>query len=299
MKWLNYHHLLYFWTVAREGTIARACATLHLTQPTISGQLRLFEKSLGAKLFERVGRNLVLTDTGRVVYRYADEIFALGRELQDTLKGQPAGRAMRLVVGIVDTLPKVFAYRLLEPALHLPEPVQLVCEEGKMEYLLTQLSVNALDVVLADAPLSPTSKIRAFNHLLGESAVSIMAAPRLAAVYKRDFPRSLHGAPFLLPTENTNLHRSLMQWFDSLEIRPDVRGEIADSSLLKVFGQQGVGIFPVRTLVEREALRLLRVRLLGRVESIRERFYAITSERKLKHPAVVAITEAARTKLFA
>ena len=174
MTWLNYHHLLYFWTVAREGSIARACTLLHLTQPTISGQLRTLEKAVGAKLFDRVGRNLALTETGRVVYRYADEIFSLGRELQDTLKGRPAGRPLRLMVGTTPTLPKTIVYRLLEPALHLPEPVQIVYDEGKPDYLLAQLAVNALDVVLSDVPASPLVKVRAFNHLLGESSVSFM-----------------------------------------------------------------------------------------------------------------------------
>ena len=299
MTWLNYHHLLYFWTVAREGSIVRACAQLHLTQPTISGQLRSLDKALGVKLFERVGRNLVLTETGRVVFRYADEIFSLGRELQDTLKGRPSGQPLRLLVGVANTLPKEIAYRLLEPALRLAEPVQIICEHGMPDSLLAKLAVNALDVVLADAPVSPTTKIRAFNHLLGESAVSIMGTSRLAATYRRDFPQSLESAPFLLPSENTAFRRSLEQWFDAEGIHPRVRAEFADPGLLKVFGQNGAGIFAVRTVVESETQRQYKVRLVGRVESIRESFYVISPERKLKHPAVVAITEAAREKLFA
>jgi LysR family transcriptional activator of nhaA len=299
MSWLNYHHLFYFWAVAREGTIARACGQLHLTQPTISAQLRSLEKALGAKLFDRVGRHLVLTETGRVVYGYADEIFSLGRELQDTLQGRPAARPLRLLVGVANTLPKEIAYRLLEPATRLQEPVQLVCEHGIPDALLARLAVNALDVVLADAPVSPTTKVRAFNHLLGECGVSIMGTPRLAATYRRGFPRSLEGAPFLLPAENTALRRSLEQWFEAGGIRPLVRGEIADPGLLKVFGQHGAGLFVVRAAVERETQHHYKVRLVGRVESIRERFYAISVERKLKHPAVVAITAAAREKLFA
>jgi LysR family transcriptional activator of nhaA len=299
MNWLNYHHLLYFWTVAREGSIARACARLHLTQPTISGQLRRLEKALAAKLFDRVGRRLVLTSTGQVVYRYADEIFTLGGELQDTLAGRPAGQPLRLVVGVADSLPTLITYRLLEPALHLPEPVQFSCERGKTEELLAQLALHTLDVVLADAPVGPGHKIRAFNHLLGETGVSFLAAPRLAARYRRGFPRSLDGAPFLLPLENTMLRRSLGMWFDAQGIRPAVRGEFADPALLKVFGQYGAGIIAVRTAVERETQQQHKVRLLGRVESLRERFYAISLERHLKHPAVLAITQAAREKLFA
>jgi LysR family transcriptional activator of nhaA len=299
MAWLNYHHLLYFWTVAREGTIARACAQLHLTQPTISGQLRALEKAMGTKLFNRVGRNLVLSDAGRVAFRYADEIFSLGRELQHTLKGRPSRRSLPLLIGVADTLPKQIAFRLLEPALRLPEPVQIICDHGKLDYLLAQLAVNALDVVLADAPVHPTSKIRAFNHLLGECGVSLWGTAKLAAAYRRGFPASLNGAPFLLPAENTVLRRSLEQWFDANGIRPLVRGEFSDSALLKEFGQHGAGVFAVRTAVERQTRRQFHVHLVGRVSSIRERFYAISVERKLKHPAVVAITEAAREKLFA
>jgi LysR family transcriptional activator of nhaA len=299
MSWLNYHHLLYFWTVAREGTIARAGAQLHLTQPTISGQLRTLEKAVGTKLFNRVGRNLVLSDAGRIVYRYADEIFSLGRELQDTLQGRPPGRPLRLAVGVADTLPKVMVYQLLQPALHLADPVQLVCEQGKSEYLHTQLALNALDVVLTDAPLSPTTKIRAFNHLLGECGVSIMGASKLAATYRHGFPKSLDRAPFLLPGENTALRRSLEQWFDSLQIKPEVRGEFDDTALLKIFGQYEAGLFAVRSVLERDTRRLYQARLVGRVESIRERCYAISAEKKLKHPAVVAITQGARSTMFA
>jgi LysR family transcriptional activator of nhaA len=299
MAWLNYHHLLYFWTVAREGTITRACTQLHLTQPTISGQLRLFQKTLGTRLFDRAGRNLVLTPTGRIVFRYADEIFSLGKQLQDTVSGRPPGTPLRLLVGVADTVPKEIAYRLLAPVLGLPEPVQVVCDQGKFDQLMAQLSVNALDVVLADAPIAPGTKIRAFNHLLGECGVSFWGTEQLAKIYRRGFPASLSGAPLLLPPENTVLRRSLEQWFDDQQIRPQVRGEFADPGLLKVFGRYGAGIFAVRRAVEKETRRQYRVRLVGRVESIRERFYAISVERKLKHPAVVAITEAARAQLFA
>ncbi len=298
MNRLNYHHLLYFWTVTREGTIAKACELLHLTQPTISGQLRCLEKTLGAKLFERVGRNLALTDTGRMVYRYADEIFSLGRELQDTLKGRPVGRPLRLLIGAADTVPKTIIYRLVEPAMHLPEPVQIICDEGKAEQLLAQLAVNSLDVVLTDAPLDPSVKIRAFSHLLGECGVSILGTARLAAAYRRGFPRSLEGAPFLLPGEKSALRRSLEQWFDAEGIRPQVRGEFADSALVKVFGQHGSGLFAVPTVIEEEVKKVHHLQLIGRVASIRERFYAISVERRLKHPAVVAITNVARRKLF-
>jgi LysR family transcriptional activator of nhaA len=298
MGWLNYHHLLYFWTVAREGSIARACQQLHLSQPTISGQLRSLERSLDAKLFERVGRNLVLSETGRTVYRYAEEIFSLGRELQNTLEGRPAGRPMRLLVGVAETLPELVTYKLLEPALRLPETVQVICEPGKPEHLLTQLAAHALHVVLADAPASTTIKGPAFNHLLGECGVSIVGTTKLVAAYRANFPASLNRAPFLLPAANSVLRRSLQQWFESIDVRPFFRGEFADPALLKVFGENGAGLFAVRTAVEKETLKQYNVRLLGHVESIRERFYAISLERKLKHPAVVAITDSAREKLF-
>jgi LysR family transcriptional activator of nhaA len=298
MSWLNYHHLLYFWTVAREGTIAKACKLLHLTQPTISAQLRTFEGSLNAKLFDRVGRNLVLTETGRIVYRYAEDIFNLGRELQDTLNGRPPGRPLRLVVGIAESMPELVSYRILEPVLRLPEFVQVVCEQGKPEQLLAQLAVHSLDVVLADAPAGPSIKVQAFNHLLGECGVSLVGTPKLVAAYRDGFPRSLDKAPFLLPLENTVLRRSLEQWFEAEGIRPMVRGEFADPAMLKAFGEHGVGIFAIRTAVEEETRQRYKVSVLGRIDSICERFYAISLERKLKHPAVVAISSAAREKLF-
>ncbi len=298
MDWLNYHHLLYFWTVAREGSIARACALLHLTQPTISGQLRSLERAVNAKLFDRVGRNLVLSATGREVYRYAEEIFALGRELQDSLRGWPKGRPLRLVVGTTPTLPKSIVYRLLEPALHLPEPVQIIYDEGRPDYLLAQLAVNALDVVLSDVPASPLIKVRAFNHLLGECGVSIMGSATLAAKYRRGFPGSLDGAPMLMPGEHSDLRRSLDQWFEAEDIHPITCGEFGDSAALKVFGSAGLGAFAIPSVVEDEVRRQYRVRLIGRVPAIRERFYVISGERRLKHPAVVAITATARQKIF-
>lgn len=298
MDWLNYHHLLYFWVVAKEGTIAAACKELNLAQPTISAQLRTLERSLGEKLFTRVGRNLALTETGRVVYRYADEIFSLGRDLLDTVKGRPTGRPLRFNVGVADVLPKLVAYRLLEPALHLPEQVQLVCHEGSPPELLTRLAVYELDLVLSDSPIGPDVKVRAFNHLLGECGVSIFGTNDLAAKYRRRFPKSLDGAPFIIPTANTALRRALEHWFDSEDIRPSVFGEFEDSALLKVFGQAGVGLFAAPTVIEKEVQRQYSVKVVGRVESVRERFYAISVEKKVKHPAVLAIADEARQKLF-
>ncbi|NUQ65251.1 MAG: transcriptional activator NhaR [Pirellulales bacterium] len=298
MDWLNYHHLLYFWVVAREGTIARACDQLHLTQPAISKQLRQLERSVGQRLFKRAGRNLVLTETGQEVFRYAEEIFSLGQELAESLQGKPRRSRPRLSVGIADVLPKLLAYRLLEPVLHLPEPVQLVCDERGLVDLLAELAQYRLDVVLSDSPLSPTVSVRAYNHLLGECGVSILGSSSLARKFRRGFPQSLDEAPFLLPTPKSMLRRSLDQWFDSEGIRPDVRGEFDDSALLKVFGQAGQGLFAVPSAVEQETCRQYRVQLVGRLDAVRERFYAISVERRLRHPAVKAITEAAHGDLF-
>lgn len=298
MEWLNYHHLLYFWTVAREGSLAAASARLHLAQSTVSGQIRSLEESLGEKLFVRSGRRLVLTEMGRVVFRYAEEIFTLGRELRDAVQGRPVGRPLSLVVGVADVVPKLVARRLLEPALRLSEPIRLVCREDKPERLLAQLAVHELDVVLSDGPVDPSISVRAFSHLLGDCGVAFFAKPKLAAVHARRFPMSLDGAPMLLPTENTALRRSLDQWFAARGIRPSVVGEFEDSALLKVFGQTGLGIFPAPSVIAAEVQRQYQVRLVGRVDDVRERFYAISVERKLKHPAVIAISEEARHVLF-
>jgi LysR family transcriptional regulator, transcriptional activator of nhaA len=298
MDRLNYHHLLYFWLVAREGGLASASRQLRLAQSTVSGQIRSLEQSLGEKLFARSGRKLVLTEVGRVMYRYADEIFSLGRELQDVIKGIAVGRPLRLVVGIADVVPKLVARRLLEPALRLPEPVHLVCHEDKPERLLAELAVHGLDVVIADAPMSPSVRIRAFNHLLGEGDIVLFATAKLAAAYKRGFPKSLDGAPVILPTDNTTLRRSLDQWFATRGIRPRVVGEFEDSALLQVFGQAGMGLFPASSVIADEVQRQYRVRPVGKVDGVRERFYAISVDRKLKHPAVVAISQEARQKLF-
>jgi LysR family transcriptional activator of nhaA len=298
MDWLNYHHLFYFWTVAREGSIAKASEQLRLAQPTISGQLRALEESLGQKLFARQGRGLVLTDFGRMVYQHADEIFTLGRELTAAIKGQPTGRPLRFVVGVADVMPKMVAYRLLEPALRLAEPVRIVCREGRPDRLLADLAVHALDLVLADRPVTTTVKVRAFNHLLGECGVTFFATPELASRHRHRFPASLDGAPMLLPSVETSVRRALDQWFEARNVRPSIVGEFDDSALLKAFGQAGVGLFPVPTVVEKEVRRQTGARVIGRTEEVRERFYAITAERKLKHPAVVAISETARQETF-
>jgi LysR family transcriptional activator of nhaA len=290
MEWLNYHHLFYFWQVAREGSIARACEKLHVSQPAVSSQLRKLERALGAPLFNRAGRGLTLSETGQIVYRYAEEIFDLGRELTDAVKDRPAGRPLRLTVGVPDVLPKLAVYRILQPALQMDGEVRLTIYEGKFDQLLADLTVHRLDVVLADAPCTPAMRVRAFNHLLEDCGVSIVGVRRLAQRAAKAFPCSLDGLPMLLPTDNTSLRRSLDQWFDENRIRPRIVHELEDSALVKAFGQAGLGLFCIPSSIEAEVCRQYHVRVAGRLENVRERFYAISMERRLKHPAVLALT---------
>jgi LysR family transcriptional regulator, transcriptional activator of nhaA len=294
MDWLNYHHLLYFWVVAREGSIVRASAHLRLAQSTISSQIQALEKALGAQLFTREGRHLLLTETGRVVYQYADAIFPLGRDLLRTLKAQPTTHPLRVMVGVTDVLPKALVARLLTPALQLATPMRFVCYEWEFEHLLAELALRHLDVVLSDTPMSPVIKIRAFSHLLGACGMSFCGTAALAATYRPGFPTSLHGAPMLLPTSNTSLRLALDRWFATQEIRPVIVGECEDSALLQAFAQEGLGLFPVPTILEAEVRQQLGVDILGRVKAVRQRFYAITTEREVKHPAIVAMVRHAR-----
>jgi LysR family transcriptional activator of nhaA len=298
MARLNYHHLRVFWTAAREGGVTRASEKLHVSQPTITTQIRALEQALGQKLFARSGRRLVLTEFGRSAYRYADEIVGLGEELMDRMKGGSPGREVRLTVGVADVLPKLIAYRILEPALRLAEPIRLEGIEGTPERLLAELAVFGLDVVLADAPVGPTVRVRAHNHLLGECAVSLFGADKLARRYRRGFPRSLDGAPFLLPRRHSALRLGLDDWFEREKVRPHIVGEFDDSALLNALGQAGVGLFPAPAPIAAEVCRQYGVRSLGTLESVRQRFYAVTVDRKLKHPAVIAICETARRELF-
>ena len=297
MRWLNYHHLLYFWTVAREGSITKACRSLHLTQPTVSSQLKALEKSVKSPLFERRGRTLVLTEAGKTVYRYAEEIFSLGRELEDVVRGRPAVGPMRLVVGIADTLPKLVIHRLLGPAFQLGNDVRVTCVDGPPDRLLVQLSLHELDMVLSDSPVNPQLGLRVFNHLLGESGVTFFGSPALVKRCRRGFPGSLDETPFLMPMGNSVLGRSLEGWFEHAGIRPRIRGEFADSALLKVFGGAGEGVFAAPSVVEADVCRAYRVGVIGRAESLRERFYAISVQKRMQHPAVVAIAKAARRSL--
>ena len=301
MEWLNYHHLLYFWTVAREGSVTRASELLELTQPTVSTQVASLEKALGTALFRRTGRAVTLTEAGRLVFEYADEIFKLGQELTRVMKEGPSrARSARIVIGVADVLPKFIVYRLLEPIYHLEEPVSLQVIENKSDKLLAELALHNLDLVLTDAQVTTSSvKVKAYHHLLGESPVTVMAAPPLAKKLRDNFPQSLQGAPFLLPTDSTMLRKSIEEWFTARGLRPDVRGEFDDSALLKAFGSGGVGAFCVATAIEKEVREQYGVQPIGILDGVTERFYAVTVERRLRHPAIVKITETARNELFA
>ncbi|MBC7670774.1 MAG: LysR family transcriptional regulator [Polaromonas sp.] len=298
MNTLNFQHLLYFWVVAREGSITRASAVLNLTQPTISTQLKTLERALGATLFERRGRTLVLTDTGQLVLRYADEMFRTGRELAHALARGTGEMPARLVVGVSDALPKLTTWRLLQPALAIVPKFRLICRIDKTERLVADLAAHTLDVVLADAPVSRSSPVRAFNHLLGECGVTIFGAQPLARRYRHGFPQSLDGAPFVLQTENTAVRRSFDAWCIANEISPQVTCEVEDVALLQVFGQEGMGLFMAPTVVEARIRTQYGVGIVGRLPEVRERFYAISVERRLKHPGVVALSDAARKRLF-
>ena len=295
MASLNYKHLYYFWVVAKAGSIARASEQLHLTPQTISGQLSLFEEMQGEALFRKQGRNLELTEAGRLALSYADDIFALGRELEDVLHHRPSTRTVQLRVGVSDALPKTVAYRLLEPALSLPQTLRINCREGKLELLLAELAMHKLDVVLTDSAMSVTAKVRGYSHLLGQSGISFFATPALAAKLSPVFPALLDGAPLLLPGEDAALRGRLLQWLDRHQLHPQITGEFDDSALMSAFGQAGAGIFAAPSVIADMVMRQYDVQLLGQTEDIQEQFYAISVQRKLTHPAVLAISEAARS----
>ena len=296
---LNYHHLRYFWAVARRGNLTRASEELNLTPQTVSTQIKDLEAALGERLFKRSGRLLVLTEVGQVVYRYADDIFEIGQELLETLRGQPSDRSPRLLVGVVDIMPKLVVHEVLKPALRMEEPVRIVCLEGPADKLLAELAIHGLDVVLSDTAISSEVSVRAYNHLLGECGVTFMAAGSLAHAYREGFPASLDGAPMLLPTNGTVLRRNLDRWFEVEGVHPIVAGEFQDSALIKIFGQAGVGVFTVPSVIEAEVQNQYQVEVVGTAEDVTERFYAISVERKIRHPAVSAICSAARAELFA
>ncbi len=299
MGTINYKHLHYFWVVAKAGGVTRASERLHLTPQTISGQLSLFEEVIGEKLFSRIGRQFELTETGRLALSYADEIFSLGQELEEALHHRPSDRPPQFRVGVTDAVPKSVAYQLLEPAMQVPQPPRIVCREGKLASLLAELAVHRLDIVIADSPMPSSVDVRGFSHLLGESGMSFFATEELARRHAGAFPHCLDGAPLLLPGADVAVRPRLTRWFNDQRIRPRIAGEFDDGALMKAFGQAGVGIFAASTATAEQVMRQHAVVSIGATDQVTEQFYAISVERKLTHPAVVAISQAARQGLFA
>lgn len=298
MRHLNYSHLQYFWTVAREGSIVQAAEVLHLTPQTISGQLKLLDQAVGQPLFLRSGRRLILSEIGRVVYDYADEIFAIGAELANVVRSGQMEGPSTLSIGAVNSMPKLVVERIVAPALVGDDPIHVRCTEANLEQLLADLAIHRLDLVLSDQPMPGGLGLRAYNHRLGESGLSFFAQRKGAAALRKKFPGSLDLAPMLLPSRNSALRRRMDDWFENNEITPEVVGEFDDSALLKAFGEAGVGIFAGPTVIEEEICRMYRMSVIGHAPEIQETFYAISPERKLKHAAVVAITDVARQEIF-
>jgi LysR family transcriptional activator of nhaA len=297
MEWLNYHHLRYFHVVAKEGSLARAAAKLHVSQPSISGQIRELENALGEQLFRREGRNNKLTDAGQVVSNYAEEIFTLGRELMSAVKQRPGLRTLRLNVGVADSFPKLVTNEILKPVFAMPQSVHVVCREGKMEDLLAQLAAHRLDLVLSDEPAPGSANFRVFTHTLGESSVTFCAEAKLAVRLKRSFPRSLNDAPAMLPSENTVLRRALETWFHAHNLKPNVVAEFEDLALMKVMAAEGRGFIAVPTVALKEAVSRYLFRSIGQATACRVRFHAITAERRIAHPAVQVVVRQAEASL--
>ncbi len=298
MSKLNYKHLRYFWMVAKTGSIARASKQLHLTPQSISGQLAEFESILGVKLFRRAGRGLELTDTGQHLLGYAEQIFVLGDELMDAVRDGVLPQSTPFRVGIADSVPKMVAYRLVEPALSPESTIRLICREGRLTMLLAELAVHHLDMVIADRPMPANLNVRGYDHFLGESGVTVFAIPALVKKGRAEFPALLDGAPFLMPGEDVALHPRLMRWFESERIKPRIVGEFDDSALLLAFGQAGAGFFVGPTAIERYIAEQYRVTIVGRVDAVREQVYVITNERKLTHPVIAAICNTAQHNIF-
>ena len=298
MEWLNYHHLFYFYMVAKLGTITRASEELMLAPPTISTQIKCLEDVLGEELFRRVGRKLVLTEMGQKVFAYAEEIFSLGSELMNVIKQRPTGHPLRINVGIADVLAKVVVRELLMPVFEMDQSVHVVCREGGLDRLLTELAHFRLDVVLSDRRVPEEVKIKTFDHKLGGCGISFYGAPALADKLRDGFPKSLHNAPAMLPTRNTELRQNLDRWFRSVKVVPKVVAEFEDTALLIAFAPDALGFFAVPSVAGESVRHRFGATLIGSTEDCREEFYAISVERKLRHPAVVAITDGAREDLF-
>jgi LysR family transcriptional activator of nhaA len=299
VEWLNYHHLLYFWLVAREGSVVRAAKELRLAQQTVSGQIRHLEGVLGQKLFVRRGRGLVLTEAGQTAFRYADAIFSLGQEFLETMSGRAGGAPMRLVVGIAGGLAKSVVHRILEPAFRLDTPVQVICRENRSrEAFMGELASHSVDILLTDAPAGPGTPIRAFSHLLGECGTTFFSSPAIVRSAGKRFPQSLDGAPFLMPSTDSTSRRALDEWFYARNIRPRVVAELDDAALVHELGAAGVGAFAAPDVIEKEVRRRYAVRPIGRTDDVRHRYYVISLERKIRHHAVIAICDVARKHIF-
>jgi LysR family transcriptional regulator, transcriptional activator of nhaA len=291
-KQLNYNHLRYFYAIATEGSIAKAAESLHITPQTISGQLTVFEEYLGVKLFDRKNKRLVLNETGKLVYSYAEDIFSLGAELQQSLKTQDSNQPFIFTVGVTDVIPKILSVNLLQHCYDLDTPIKLVCREGDFDTLLSELALNKLDFILSDRPLTPGTPIKAYSHLLGESGLSFYADQNSAEKLKENFPKSLHQHPFLICSDKSNQRLNLQSWFDREQIYPNIVAEFDDSALMKYFGQSGYGVFCTPTIIESHVCKQYGVSVIGRVPAVLERFYAISPERKVRHPGVKLLMDA-------
>ncbi len=298
MESLNYHHLFFFWVVMNTGSIRAASSRLELAQSTISAQLGSLEKTLGGKLFNRVGRNLEPTELGHMVFSYADKIFTIGQEMMNSIHSLAKESPLSLRVGVVDVVPKLLTRKFLLPAIEMADNIHLVCQEGKMQHLLSELAIHNLDVVLTDVPIRPGLSVKAYSHLLCECGISFFCKKDMTEELSKGFPYSLDKTPILVPMANTALRGRLDRWFDTLNIMPHIIGEFDDSALLKVFGQAGDGVFAAPQVIEREIKEQYQVEVIGRSNDVLERFYAISVERIIKHPAIIAISKATRHKSF-
>jgi LysR family transcriptional regulator, transcriptional activator of nhaA len=295
---LNYRQLHYFWVVAKTGSIVRACEQLNLTPQTISGQISLLEQTFGVALFTRVGRQLELTETGRIALPYAEQMFQLGGELESLLRAQPDEQQIPFRVGVADVVPKSIVYRLIAPTMSLSEPMRITCREDQLERLLADLAIARLDLVISDSPMPSHLDIKGYSQKLGECGVSFFATTALANTYGQNFPHGMLGAPLLVPGQQTVVHSRLMRWFAEQNVQPRIVGEFDDSALMKAFGKSGSGIFIAPSVIAEEVMEQYDVELIGQTEAVTESFYAISVERKFKHPGIVAITEGARQQLF-
>ena len=298
MEWLNYHHLFYFWMTVKVGTMSGAADALHLARPTIAAQIKELEKSLGKKLLKKQGRGMVPTEFGVQIHKFADEIFSVGHELREFVKTGHTGNRKRFVVGLPDVVPKHIAFELLKPAFQTPDRPRTICYEGKLNDLLADLALHKIDLIISDAPAPPSAEFKLYTHKLGECGLSMLAVPSLAKKYKKGFPDSLTDAPVLLPTDHTVVRRSLDIWMEDREIFPEIVAEFEDSALLKVFGQNGEGIFPIPTAIENQIKKQFGVHLVGRIPEVKDKFFAISAEKRIQHEATQLVVKQAKNQLF-